>query len=373
MGGRGLKSLEQTYKETKIMSAVKILTNTDPRMKLVSRFQRECTRKKRASIFNDALVYANELDIQFNVTEDSFMVIDKSTSVEIEDLKQLKIILHKKRNSRNDDVLKRCSWQGRIFLSRRNDTTLMRGSFDWLKRWKYAPTDVIREIYNLYTQTLQTKTFAVMRTVEKTDTLCRLCGLKPESVLHVLNNCGVLAKYSYKRRHDQVLKVFFFEMLKKYKLIDNLPPWFTNKEVKPHYENEMVSIHWDIPEFTGASDDMDEEKLRRPDGKIKIKGEKKIFLIEMTCPWMDVRNEKYEYKAQKYKDIQVNIRQEEKGYTVDQITLVIDSLGGYSANLAENISKVIKDKRLVNSIILRMQKTVLSGSVTIARRFKLQK
>ena len=62
-----------------------------------------------------------------------------------------------------------------------------------------------------------------------------------------------------------------------------------------------------------------------------------------------------------------------KKTNVDQITLVIDSLGGYSNNLAENISKVVKDKRTINSIILRMQKTVLSQSVQIARRFKLGK
>jgi len=68
-----------------------------------------------------------------------------------------------------------------------------------------------------------------------------------------------------------------------------------------------------------------------------------------------------------------NIRREEMGYTVDQITLVIDSLGGYSANLAKNISVVFKDKRKVQSIILRMQKTVLAESVHIARRFKLAK
>ena len=87
---------------------------------------------------------------------------------------------------------------------------------------------------------------------------------------------------------------------------------------------------------------------------------------------MDFRNAKYEYKESKYKDIQANIRLEEKDHTVDQITLVIDSLGGYSANLAKNISKLFNNRRMVNSIILRMQKAVLAGSVYIARRFKLQ-
>ena len=212
-----------------------------------------------------------------------------------------------------------------------------------------------------------------MRTVEQTDTLCRMCGKNAESVAHILNSCEKLVVYAYKKRHDQVLKVFFFEMLKKFELIDNVPRWYTDKEVKPLYENDNVSIYWDVPEFTGAQEDANEDRMRRPDGKLVMKNEKKIFVIEMTCPWMSVRNDKFDYKATKYNDILENIRREEIDYTVDQITLVIDSLGGYSANLSKNISKFFKDNRKVKSIILRMQKTVLSGSVHIARRFKLYK
>ena len=160
-------------------------------------------------------------------------------------------------------------------------------------------------------------------------------------------------------------------MLKKYELIESVPPWYTDRKVKPFYENDQAVVNWDIPEFTGANEEIEEDRVFRPDGKITIKNEKKIFLIEMTCPWVNVRNEKFELKKQKYNNILSNIRREETRYTVDQITLVIDSLGGYSANLAENISKIFKDKRKSKSIILRMQKTVLSESVYIARRFKL--
>ena len=37
-GGRGLKSIEQTYKETKVKSAIRLLDTTDQRMKLVVKF-----------------------------------------------------------------------------------------------------------------------------------------------------------------------------------------------------------------------------------------------------------------------------------------------------------------------------------------------
>ena len=317
------------------------------------------------SIFKDAIEYASDMNIDFEINEDSYKMIDNQSLIEIENVKQLKDVIRKKRSSKYLEVVGNYSWQGRIFLSRENDETLKDGCYDWLKRWKDAPTDVIREIYNLYTQTLQTKTFAVMRNVEQTDTFCRLCKLKPESVLHILNNCGVLAKYSYIRRHNQVLKCFFFEILKKFSFIGQVPPWFTNKDVKPFYDNEEVSVWWDVPEFTGASEELEGRSAKRPDGKLKLKKEKKIFLIEISCPWLAVRNEKYNLKVEKYHDIISNIEREEPKYTVDQITLIIDSLGGYSGNLHENIHKLIKDKRVINSIILRMQKAVLSGSVHI--------
>ena len=53
-------------------------------------------------------------------------------------------------------------------------------------------------------------------------------------------------------------------------------------------------------------------------------------------------------------------------FTVDQITLVIDSLGGYSHNLRENIGKMFEDDRTVEYIIRKMQKSVLNNSYSLS-------
>ena len=50
----------------------------------------------------------------------------------------------------------------------------------------------------------------------------------------------------------------------------------------------------------------------------------------------------------------------------------MDSLGGYSKNLKENIGKIVKDRKTVNKIIKNMQKAVLCESARIARCFKLE-
>ena len=59
-------------------------------------------------------------------------------------------------------------------------------------------------------------------------------------------------------------------------------------------------------------------------------------------------------------------------YKVDQITLVMDSLGGYSKNLRENIGGIFENSEVVDRVVRKLQKCVLSGSVHISRCFKLE-
>ena len=66
-----------------------------------------------------------------------------------------------------------------------------------------------------------------------------------------------------------------------------------------------------------------------------------------------------------------NIKRVEEGFDVDQVTIVMDSLGGFSKSLRTNIGKVVQDQKIVDRIIKKMQKAVLCESSRIARCFKL--
>ena len=134
----------------------------------------------------------------------------------------------------------------------------------------------------------------------------------------------------------------------------------------------MASVWWNIPEFTGATLDYDDERILRPDGKILIKAEKKIFTVEITISWIDIREKRYDEKVEKYETIRRNLKRDEPDYAVDQITLVMDSLGGYSQNLRDNIGKVFNDVKTIDRITRKMQKSVLNNSVHISRCFKLE-
>ena len=141
--------------------------------------------------------------------------------------------------------------------------------------------------------------------------------------------------------------------------------------MKPHYENEHYIVNWDIPEYREV-DDEKEVTVPRPDGRIIMVAEKKIFLIEMTVPWIENREMKFEFKENKYKIIQTNLKLEYPEFEVDQITLVLDVLGGYSKHLEDNIAKIFKSATEVRNIIRDMQKSVISSAAHLTRVFKLR-
>ena len=199
-----------------------------------------------------------------------------------------------------------------------------------------------------------------------------ICKTNQESVKHLISNCEALAKSLYKTRHDNALKCFIWPLLQAMELTTKCPKWYANDKVAPFYKNESTQFYWDIPEYTGKDEEL--KRPPRPDGKLIInkENEKKIYLIEMTVPWTENRKEKYLYKASKYVNILQSLKLEYPGYTIDQITTVMDVFGGYGKDLIDNIGKVIKCKANVESIITNMQKSVISSAANLSRTFKIR-
>ena len=126
----------------------------------------------------------------------------------------------------------------------------------------------------------------------------------------------MLLKNSYLKRHNQVLKCLFNEMLVKYKFSDTCSPWFTKSDIKPYYENKVACIWWDIPDFCQANTD-EEDKVYRPGGKLKLIADKRIYIIEITISWINNREERYKEKSKKYESIIRNIKRVEPNYEVE--------------------------------------------------------
>ena len=69
VGGRGLKSVENEYKLTKIKTAVNLYQNQDPTMKVVREFEERATETGHHLLIKDAVKYAKELDLDLKLSE----------------------------------------------------------------------------------------------------------------------------------------------------------------------------------------------------------------------------------------------------------------------------------------------------------------
>ena len=141
------------------------------------------------------------------------------------------------------------------------------------------------------------------------------------------------------------------------------------KKVKPLYENESISLYWDIPEYLGY-DDEDETKVLRPDGKLIIKQHSKMYILEMSVPWITNREKKFEEKEQKYKDLVASLKILHPDFEIKQITFIVDSLGGYSSSLVNALNTLGFNTNTVKRMLLSIQKIVLTESRYIVNRFK---
>ena len=282
-GGRGLKSLETTYKRTKVAAAMNLLTRDDPRMECVRQFERKRMEKGRSSCITDAIRFAEEdFDLKFEVLQNDFIVHyekdgeTKTTS----DKKVVKNLMKRKVNETLLDEMYGSTWQGVIINIRKNDPDInFDECFAWLSKWKDAPVNVINDFQSIYLQTVPTLTFKKYRGGGNiTSTVCRLCLQGQESVKHLLSNCTKFVAHAFKRRHDRVLQYIMFKYLHKMNMITDFPPWFSKISIKPHYETEELDVYWDIPEYSGYSDVTSEHGPLRPDGKIEQKDENDIRL-----------------------------------------------------------------------------------------------
>ena len=139
--------------------------------------------------------------------------------------------------------------------------------------------------------------------------------------------------------------------------------------MKPYYENEIAEFWWDTPEYQGNEEE-DDTKLFRPDAKLRLKQERQILILEMAVPWINNRDIKYQEKIDKYRNVH-KLKLDYPNYEVNQLTFIIDVLGGHSRHLSENISKIVKDKARIKCIIYNRQKSVLSSAAHITRKFRL--
>ena len=373
-GCRGLRNLEMVYKKTKIEAMMNLFESADPRIKCVKRFHMERMNKGKSSIINDAVKFAKE-DFGFTFVQlenrPEMNYTKLGVAQKTSDKQMIKQLLRKAEIDKTIKEVQESTWQGILLKSRYEDKELIEGCFKWMADWKDCPVQVINDAQSIYLQVIPTLTFQNYRGGNITNsTQCRLCGGESESVKHLLSHCNKFLNTDYKRRHDRAFQYILFRFLKKNGLIDSNPPWFTKVIIKPHYENEIVALYWDIPMYNGYEDDQD-DKLFRPDGKIIFKDRKQIYVLEMSVPWIVNRKIKFDEKVEKYKSVIQTLKVDNPLYTVQQITIIIDCLGGYSKSFIEALKLLEFDKWEIQKICLDIQKILITEATSTINKFKV--
>ena len=213
--------------------------------------------------------------------------------------KKVKGCIAKARQEEVRAKVKEEKWQGKMISNRWEDVHIEQGDcFAWLSCWKAAPTHVVVGIQELYQQLLPTKIFYHRKvgTSGSGEERCRMCGKATESVPHILAGCEALAQTLYLARHNNALKILFFQVIKALDLVTSEVPWFSKTQHQPMYENGRAMAYWDIPLYA----DNTHVKANRIDATIVDKENKKVSVIEMSCPWVENREEKDAEKTTKY-------------------------------------------------------------------------
>jgi hypothetical protein len=227
-------------------------------------------------------------------------------------------------------------------------------SWRWLETgWLKRETEGL--IMAAQDQSLPTRNYKVKIMKEAGTSMCRMCGKRDETVMHILSECEKLAQLEYKKRHDRVATIIHWELCRTHGF-EHSKRWY-NHRAKPVLENAEVKILWD---FNVYCDRMIE--ARRPDIVVVDKRNAETKIIDIAVPGDFRVKDKEQEKITKYQDLVIELNRMWKTRAC-VVPIVIGALGAiYRLRDWMGILH-INQKRLDN-----IQQTALLGSAHIIRK-----
>ena len=105
------------------------------------------------------------------------------------------------------------------------------------------------------------------------------------------------------------------------------------------------------------------------DARIVNNREKQVVALEMSCSWVSNCDKKTSEKTMKYAPLKWTLKQRYPGYEINQCNIILNVLGGWSKDLDVTLQKLVGSK--AKGALKKMQKACLSGTLNIARTFKV--
>ena len=164
------------------------------------------------------------------------------------------------------------------------------------------------------------------------DDRCRICKKDPETIFHILGACDALAKREYFTRHNNICKYVHYKILKHYH-IEVGENWFKHNPPEVVTSTKVEIIYDQIILTTrpvGAN---------RPDILIKDLGNKKAYIIDISCPVDTNMGKKETEKLAKYGSLSVEAERM-WGLKAEVIPVIVGGLGAVTRNLGNNLAKI---------------------------------
>jgi len=187
---------------------------------------------------------------------------------------------------------------------------------------------------------------------------CRVCGLVPEYVDHLLSNCTPLAATMYKQRHDRIASIVHWSLLKRFN--QSVSRYYWNHNPSGVVENSAVKVLWDFDIYTDRY-----LTARRPDIVVIDKCQKLVQIIDVAVPLDSNVSAKEVEKIEKYKDLSVELTAL-WNMKCEVIPLVIGSLGCITRMLENYLQRLTINKFCTLEML---QRTAVLGSSFILRRY----
>ena len=229
-------------------------------------------------------------------------------------------------------------------------------SWDWL-RGGHLKKETESLICAAQDQVLPTMTQRARRYKEPVSELCRACGEKPETVMHIASGCAVLASKNYLTRHNKIGAHIHWLLLKKYG-IPCVDKWYKHvpSQVSTTVDGNVV-ILWDCVIQTAKG-----VEHNRPDVVVKLKKEKIWYIIDFAVPMDYNVKKKEDEKLTNYMPLVAEVRKEHHVKT-KIVPVIVGALGTIPKRLAKSF-----DQLGITDVTGSVQTAAVIGTAAILRR-----
>ena len=216
-------------------------------------------------------------------------------------------------------------------------------TFLWLNKLNVRK-DIESTIFSVQEQAYPTNNYKAKIEKKNCSSQGRFCQSAPETALHLLSSCSVLAKKDYIERHNKVGKIFYQAFCTVYSI-----PFNQKQTIAKISESRQIKLLWDFPITTN--------KLvthNRPDLIVHNKTTNTAIIIDFSIPNDQNVLDKYNEKVTKYLPLAAEIKLLWSLNSVRVQPLIFGCLGTFTNRTKKEVVKlnIPINLAVVQSVIL---------------------